>query len=405
MKKRIAKKWCEALPVASVYASAGMPLTFGSLFAGIGGIDLGFERAGMVCKWQVEIDPYSQKVLAKHWPNVRRHDDIRTWPQPDTERVDVICGGFPCQDISYAGKGAGLTGDRSGLFYELMRIVRDMGPGFVVLENVSALLTRGVDSVLGSLASLGFDAEWHCFPAAAFGAPHIRDRAFILAHASRELRDGIWIGTEQAGRREPTDCGWWEAEPAVGGNLDGFPNFLDRHIGRGLSYAESQRAVEGLRNVWDEHVAKTIQREAGGLGRVQTAEILFALMREYAKGGRVPRQFVAGKEALGDELRYLRRRELASSTPQGREPDEQFSGEYPNALCDMPRKIALWDAFESGIDRVTTGVPRRVDRLRGLGNAVVPQVAQWIGARIVAAANDADYGATAQGNQTTKVTT
>jgi len=142
--------------------------------------------------------------------------------------------------------------------------------------------------------------------------------------------------------------------------------------------------------VWDEHVAKTIQREVGGLGRVQTAEILFALMREYAKCGRVPRQFVAGTEALGDELRYLRRRELASSTPQGREPDEQFSGEYPNALCDMPRKIASWDAFESGIDRVATGVPRRVDRLRGLGNAVVPQVAEWIGRQIVASSEDVD---------------
>uniref|UniRef100_UPI0035617122 DNA cytosine methyltransferase n=1 Tax=Stieleria sp. TaxID=2795976 RepID=UPI0035617122 len=96
-----------------------MTLTFGSLFAGIGGIDLGFERAGMTCKWQVEIDDYARRVLAKHWPDVRRHDDVRTWPQPDTERVDVIAGGFPCQDISYAGKGAGLAGERSGLFFEL----------------------------------------------------------------------------------------------------------------------------------------------------------------------------------------------------------------------------------------------------------------------------------------------
>src|SRR6188472_3345663 len=95
-------------------------LTFGSLFAGIGGFDLGFERAGMQCKWQVEIDPYAQAVLNKHWPTVRRWDDVRTWPQPDTERVDVICGGFPCVNISQLGDRAGIDGveDGSGLWRE-----------------------------------------------------------------------------------------------------------------------------------------------------------------------------------------------------------------------------------------------------------------------------------------------
>ena len=104
------------------------PLTFGSLFAGIGGFDLGFERAGMVCKWQVEIDDYANRVLRKHWPDVRRWPDVRTWPQQDTEPVDVICGGFPCQDISYAGRGAGLEGERSGLFFESVRVVRELRP-------------------------------------------------------------------------------------------------------------------------------------------------------------------------------------------------------------------------------------------------------------------------------------
>lgn len=159
------------------------PLTFGSLFAGIGGIDLGFERAGMRCVWQVEIDDYASRVLAKHWPTVRRWPDVRTWPQADTQWVDVIAAGFPCQDISYAGTGEGLDGSRSGLFYEVARIVRTLGPRIVVLENVAALLTRGMGDVLGTLAAIGYDAQWHCIPAAAIGAPHIRDRAFIVAHA------------------------------------------------------------------------------------------------------------------------------------------------------------------------------------------------------------------------------
>jgi DNA (cytosine-5)-methyltransferase 1 len=219
-------------------------LTFGSLFAGIGGIDLGFERAGLACKWQVEINPYAQKVLAKHWPNVRRHDDVRTWPQADTERVDIIAGGFPCQDISYAGKGAGLAGERSGLFYEVARIVREMEPRFVVLENVAALLTRGLGDVLGTLASLGYDAEWNCIPAAAVGAPHIRDRVFIVANAKNAIgrADG---GTKEAGRTEHRQqfrrqtCGgvsrfdWWANEPAVDRVADGISARVDRLRGLG----------------------------------------------------------------------------------------------------------------------------------------------------------------------------
>lgn len=161
-------------------------LTFGSLFAGIGGFDLGFERAGMECRWQVEIDPYCQRVLAKHWPTVRRWDDVRTWPQPDTERVDVVCGGFPCQDVSSSGNRAGLGGKRSGLFYEFSRIICELRPRFVVMENVADLVVRGLPRVLGELAKIGYDAEWHCIPAADFGLPQGRDRIWIVANTHSE---------------------------------------------------------------------------------------------------------------------------------------------------------------------------------------------------------------------------
>ena len=165
------------------------PITFGSLFAGIGGFDLGFERAGMTCKWQVEIDDYANKVLAKHWPHVHRERDIRETGPHNLERVDVICGGFPCQDISYAGEGAGLDGARSGLFFEAVRVVRELQPRIVVLENVAALLTRGLDRVLGTLAEIGFDAEWHSLSASSLGLPHLRARLFIIAYPSSEGRE------------------------------------------------------------------------------------------------------------------------------------------------------------------------------------------------------------------------
>ena len=162
-------------------------MRIGSLFSGIGGLELGLEWAGVgETVWQVEQDPYCLAVLAKHWPEAQRFTDVRDVGAHNLPPVDVICGGFPCQDISYAGKGAGLSGSRSGLWYEYARIVREMGPRYVVVENVAALLTRGLDAVLGTLADCGYDAEWSRIAAADVGAPHLRNRIFLLAHANGE---------------------------------------------------------------------------------------------------------------------------------------------------------------------------------------------------------------------------
>jgi len=166
-------------------------VTFGSLFAGIGGFDLGFERAGLTCSWQVEINPFARRVLEKHWPTVPRHDDVRTFPPTDSDnwRVDVICGGFPCQDISSSGSKEGIGGERSGLWVEYARVVRTLRPRFVVVENVADVLHRGLGDVLGDLAGMGFDAEWRLFPAAAFGVAQRRPRVFVVADAHRWRRD------------------------------------------------------------------------------------------------------------------------------------------------------------------------------------------------------------------------
>lgn len=193
-------------------------MTFGSLFAGIGGFDLGFERAGLECKWQVEIDDYATKVLEKHWPNVRRWRDVRSFPPrsyecsyswrgcpqgpfaPDikveTTRdewgVDVICGGFPCQDISNAGKMQGINGERSGLWSEFARVIRVLRPRYAVVENVAALLVRGMDRVLEDLASLRYDAEWSVLSACQFGFPHARERLFLVAYDDRHYGRTPW---------------------------------------------------------------------------------------------------------------------------------------------------------------------------------------------------------------------
>lgn len=164
-------------------------MTFGSLFSGIGGMDLGLERAGMTCKWQVEIDPFCQKVLKKHWPDVKKYGDIRELTGDELERVDVIAGGFPCQDLSCAGKRAGIDGERSGLWAEYARLLGFLRPKFVLIENVSGLLANEpMRRVLGDLFALGFDAQWESIPAASVGAPHLRDRVWVFAYSRQEHR-------------------------------------------------------------------------------------------------------------------------------------------------------------------------------------------------------------------------
>lgn len=163
------------------------------LFSGIGGFSLGLERTGgFKTAAFCEIDPFCRRVLAKHWPTVPCYDDIRTLTADALARdgitVDVICGGFPCQDVSYAGKRDGLEGARSGLWREYARLIGEIRPRFVIVENVPGLLSLGMGDVLGDLAAIGYDATWDCIPAAAVGAPHRRDRVWIVAHAASERR-------------------------------------------------------------------------------------------------------------------------------------------------------------------------------------------------------------------------
>ncbi len=273
-----------------------MTLKVLDLFSGIGGFSLGLERTGgfetvAFC----EIEPFPRRVLAKHWPGVPCYHDVRELTAEklgaDGISVDVICGGFPCQDISIAGRGAGIEGERSGLWSEMSRLVGEIRPSYLIVENVAALLGRGLDRVLGDLAALGFDAEWHCIPAGAVSAPHIRDRFWLVAYPNcgDDRRDQIpgavrrgksagedqaegpdgewnWRGFGDSGQaadvadadqeRRPQlswgktlaqrawlgavgDTSRWSAEPLVGRVVDGLPTGLARW---------RKRSVEALGN-------------------------------------------------------------------------------------------------------------------------------------------------------------
>lgn len=194
-------------------------MQFGSLFAGIGGMDLGLERAGMECAFQVEIDEYATKVLERHWPDIRRWRDIRDFiadaekhgvegrsrsrkersqrrvsDRSSSYEVDLICGGFPCQPFSVAGSRKGDSDERYlwPLFRECIRIIR---PRWVLIENVPGLISidagRIFRSLLWDLAQLRYDAEWQIIPAAAFGAPHLRKRVFIISYTNKECEQGL----------------------------------------------------------------------------------------------------------------------------------------------------------------------------------------------------------------------
>ena len=298
-------------------------MKFGSLFAGIGGLDLGLEASGMECAWQVERDDYCRQVLEKHWPDVPRYKEVQDCGAHNLAPVELICGGFPCQPVSVAGARAG-TDDERWLWPQFHRIICELRPRWVVAENVTGLLSANsggaMGEVLGDLAASGYDAVWDIFPAGGpggVGAPHRRERVFIIAmddahrdeHKRQGRRGGSTAGSLSAVNR--TENGATGRVSGTGATLDGDP-------GEGYSafFAKMAHADrEGLQGCGTEHELREFEEE----------------------------------EQIGRGSRW---------------------------------------AVEPSVGRVAYGVPARVDRLRCIGNAVVPQVARQIGELII---NVQDY--------------
>ena len=216
-------------------------MKFGSLFTGIGGLDLGLEASGMECVWQVEYENFCKEVLKERWPDVKRYEDIFEVNAEELESVDLICGGFPCQPVSQAGKRAG-TSDERWLWPEFARIIRTIKPKWVVAENVTGLLSantgRAFAEVLRDLAESGYDAVWDVFPSggpSGVGAPHRRERIFIIAKLAdsdserleREKRKGK-AGKKRKPKGYSSQRSQWAIEPDVGRVAHGIPKRMDR---------------------------------------------------------------------------------------------------------------------------------------------------------------------------------
>jgi DNA (cytosine-5)-methyltransferase 1 len=311
-------------------------LTHGSLFAGIGGFDLGFERAGIKTVWQVEIDPFCRAVLERHFPDARRYQNIKRVKR--LQPVDIVGGGFPCQPVSLAGKRRG-SADKRWLWPEFYRIVRLLRPNYVIVENVPGLLSSGMGVVLGDLASIGYDAEWQIISAADAGAPHLRERVWIVAY--------------------PMCLGYRESPSADASARHKERNSsAHRKVGRAVADTlESSRETVAY--------AESDLRRASGNERPKTLDR-------------------SSKDASNSNGEGLQKRNEQRSPATQRSPVLSRS-EFVRASAARGRQ--QWE-IEPDVGRVADGVSARVDRLKSLGNSIVPQIAEWIGKRIVASLSD-----------------
>ena len=452
-------------------------MTHLSLFSGIGGLDLAAEMAGMVTVGQCEWADYPTRVLERHWPDVPRWRDIKTltgesfYEKTGMRTVDVISGGFPCQPFSVAGKRRGKEDDRY-LWPEMLRVISELRPTWVVGENVAGIINMALDTVLADLEGEGYATGTLVLPACGVDAPHRRYRVAIVGYAQHDglsapaqpggaaatggdlarrpeaagepPRAGVRgngaaladaesgrqqrhrVGGEQISRprsekaqserccdvlsdtdnrgwplwrnwelstTEETATGradfggrapeyvtgeWWPAEPNVGRGLDGFSCWLDG-IG-GLSDEAKERAGEILRNLREETVAETVQWTIGRFNSISQAEVLFAFLCEYEEGCNRGRVSLESGTIQEEKLRNLWRKIEFARTSHRREYHSQLAREYSDALFRLSHAAPslmpeAWEdnTWEDGIARVATGVPSRVDRLKCLGNAVVPQ--------------------------------
>lgn len=231
------------LPSPMLQACAG--LSHGSLFSGIGGFELGAERVGIKTVWNCELLPYNRKILKQHFPNTKQYFDIKLMENP--EKVNIISGGFPCQDISIAnvtnnnGAAQGIKGERSGLWSEMFRIIRIVRPEYVIIENSSAITFRGLERVLCDLSEIGYDAEWQSLSGTTFRVQQVRERTYIIAYPSTfSLQGGksqevfSKRSLEQFSRIYP---GWRTRrdipEPKSYRSTHDLPNLVDRIKGGG----------------------------------------------------------------------------------------------------------------------------------------------------------------------------
>jgi DNA (cytosine-5)-methyltransferase 1 len=291
-------------------------MKMGSLFSGIGGLELGLERAipGLQTVWQVEKEEFCRSVLERHWPNTKRYNNVLHVGAHNLEPVDIICAGFPCQSISIAGNMEGLENEeKSGLWWHVHRLVSEFQSigrqPILVLENVANIIRVGGPDVVGSLAAIGYDIEWTTISAAQCGAPHLRRRWFAVA----------------------------------------YPSTIGYYMRNAMAFGE---LVDGRWTTADTNKSRSRTSDTLQSGRSST---------------------------------HVHDTEGSTSNTISTRTQVQTEGQQPSKQMSGSTSKAYWQGFptQPPVCRRDDGVPDRVDRIKALGNAVVPQCAQWVGQQIV----------------------
>lgn len=334
----------------------GDKIKIGSLFAGIGGFELGIERGipNTETIWQVEKEPYCRSILAKHWPDAKIYDDVRNITKENVEPVDILIGGFPCQSISVAGKQEGLANEnKSGLWWEFHRIISELRPRIVVMENVPNIVRVGGRDVVGSLTEIGYDCEWTVISASQFGAPHLRKRWFCVAYPNDDR-------IQQPRKNEQSDTARKGKETFVHqkrgkrkentGKTD-IRNKRSNHSQNNATDTNGKRIEEQL---FAKSISQTKQPSQGNFSHV-TNTYRESTREQYAQ--RIDME----QERETQSRNVIRYRDMSDNKHHER-------GSY-------------WQRYapESPLCRVDDGISDRVARLKALGNAIVPQCSEYIG--------------------------
>jgi DNA-cytosine methyltransferase len=374
-------------------------------FSGIGGFSYAAEKlvGGFETTQFIEIDPYCQKVLKKHWPNVPIHDDIKTFTA-EPFQFDAVCGGFPCQDISTAGRGKGITQEtRSGLFYELIRTIRMVRPKYVILENVAAILNNGLDIVLGELSEAGYDAEWAIISASSLGACHQRSRWWLIAYTKSKLSNGSKLKsslnkksstsksrnsnistsnsnyngsstTEKSRSLEKTDGGAKERQNETCQSQGGSESRDTETVQLNVTDPDSLQRLDVLRQKPEER--QETQQGIGNRidGSANAPNTQNKRLQRTSEGG------LSGERIWPDPSRYNQ------TTPDTISQRTQIQYEQRgSSIWNLPSSYGKkgstlspnWQAYESEpcLRRGDDGLSNWTHRLKALGNSVVPQVA------------------------------
>lgn len=334
----------------------------GHLFAGIDGIGLGLEPRGFVSAWFSEYEAAPSRVLAHHYPDVPNHGDITAIDWTQVEPVDVLTGGFPCQDLSYAGKGAGIKeGTRSGLWFEFSRAIRALRPRIVLVENVPALTTRGLDIVIRDLAQRGYGTLWTSLRASDVGAAHRRERLFIVAVDvdSDYWRWDRWWPTDtdapwtagEGWKRWAKRTGQIAADGTFNGRTEGWPRSGERPRRAGLSTCDSEAVADGDRR----RLAECCEQNGWSDG----PDLEASRRGDAGRRSETPTDW-------GEFEPAIRRWERTIGRPA---PAPTLDG----------RLSADFTEWHMGFPEGWTSMLSRNERLKALGNAVVPQCAEVVG--------------------------